>query len=130
MISVSIEGVDSVIDAVRKIPAMVGSESAFASAAQEFHAILRAATPPGYNEKLFDSVLYSAKGGESVVGYDSRVETAGNAKFDKASRPTRRSVMRRWVPVDELESIFESAVDDNSSRLVSIIERSAADGIS
>lgn len=134
MITITLSGIDEVADEIRRLPTSIDRESVFADATSEFAAILRSATPPGYSRRLPDSVLAQVDDKSALVGYDERVETAGNARFDSAVSPRTagRSVLRRrtWVRPDELVAILEDTLETHSDRLTSILEERLADGIS
>ena len=98
-------------------------------------AVLREETPPGYNKKLRESVLYEADESGFSVGYETGVDTAGGQERSVTRpRTSGRSVLarrgRRWVSVEELETVLEEAWDSRSDEILSIIERSVASGIS
>lgn len=134
MIDAKLVGLDEVAEKVRMLPSTIGFESAFDEAGRRMEAILRDRTPAGYNQKLGSSVLYEATKSGFAVGYESGVETAGNASLDSTTRPrTRgRSVLsrRRWVSRDELQSVLEESVDESLDEVLSVIERSIASGLS
>lgn len=134
MITLTLSGLDETIDELRRLPTSIDRVPAFTEVASEFAAILRAATPPGYSRRLPDSVIEQVDETSAVVGYDERVETAGNPQYDSAVSPrTRgRSVLRRktWVRPDELTAILEDTFDAHADRLVSTLEERLADGIS
>ena len=132
MISAKLVGLDDVIEKVRSLPSTIGVESAFGDAGRRLEAILRERTPPGYNRKLPDSVVFEQADDGFTVGYETGVETAGS---DSVTRPrtSGRSVVarkRRWVGADELETILEETVDESADEIGSVIERSIANGLS
>lgn len=120
---VTLRGVDEVVEKIRRIPATLSTRSAWEEIASEFSARLRAATPPGYNQKLQDSVIYSASEDSAVIGYDESVETAGRPELDSVTRPrTRgRSVLREWAKAEDLETVLEETV--NSYSPISVLSR-------
>jgi hypothetical protein len=137
MISVSVAGLDETIAAVQRLPATMGLAAAFESAGQRMSAIVREATPPGYNRRLEDSVIYEADETGLRVGYESGVESAGNPDLDSVTRPRTagRSVLanrrrRQWSKPEELASVLEESYEAHADEILSIIERSVADGIS
>jgi len=132
VISAKLIGLDEVVSRLRALPTSIDRESAMAEVAEDFSAILRAETPAGYSQKLPDSVLAEIGPDAAVVGFDERVETAGDPSLDSVTRPrTRgRSVIRRWVKSEELAALTEDLFDSHSGRLVSVLERRLADGIS
>jgi adenylate kinase len=132
VISAKLVGLDEVVSRLRALPTSIDRRSALAEVAEDFSAILRAETPAGYSRKLPDSVLSEIQADSAVVGFDERVEAAGNPSLDSAARPrTRgRSVLRRWVKSEELAALTEDLFDSQSGRLVSVLERRLADGIS
>lgn len=132
MISVSVSGIAEVVDRMRALPTSIDRTAALTEVAEDFSAFLRAETPAGYNRKLPESVLYEVSSDSANVGFDERVETAGNSALDSARRPrTRgRSVLRRWVQVEELASLTEGVFDSQADRLVSVLERRLANGLS
>lgn len=135
MISVEVTGVDQAIAAVRQIPSTIGLKSAFEAAGQRMSAILREETPEGYSRKLPESVVYEATDAGFVVGYEAGVDKAGNKELDSVTRPktSGRSVLsrrRQWVRPEDLEVVIEETADAHLDEILSIIERSVADGIS
>lgn len=132
MIGVSIEGIDEITEKLRAIPTSIDRRTIFEEVAQKFSARLRAATPVGYSKKLRDSVIYQVSDDSAEVGYESGVETAGNPDLDSVTRPrTRgRSVLRKWVQADELESVLAETFDAYAAEAVTHLEEAFADGIS
>lgn len=135
MISLELTGLDEAIEALRQVPTTIGMQTAFESAAQRASAIVREKTPPGFTGKLGLAASYKATEDGFVVGYSSGVEKAGNPRLDSVRNPRTvgRSVftrIRRWVSVDELENTLDDAIDSHSDEILSVIERSIADGLS
>lgn len=133
MISVSLEGLDEAIKAIRGVPSLLDTQTAFDEAGQYLSAIVRDATPPGYTGRLPDSVTYEATVDSLLVGYEQGVTTAGDDKYDSVTRPRTqgRSVVRRtWVQRDILSEVLADAVDDSLPGAASVIERSVSRGIS
>lgn len=136
MISVEITGLDEAIEALQRLPATMGLGAAFENAGQRMSAILREATPPGYSRRLAESVMYEASEAGVTVGYESGVETAGDPSYDSVTRPrtSGRSVLarrrREWVRPEDLAVVLEESYDSHADEILSIIERSVADGIS
>lgn len=118
MITVELQGLDELIEAVRKIPTSIDRKTVFEDVAQQFSARLRAATPKGYSGKLRDSVVYSADDEQGEVGYEQGVETAGDSSLDSVIRPRRRGksvLARNWVKPDELEAVLQETFDAYAS---------------
>jgi hypothetical protein len=113
VIDISIEGLDDVMEALRRVPTSLDRETVFADVSQRFSARLRAATPKGYSGQLRDSVVFSSDAESGEVGYEPGVETSGDSSLDSALRPrTRgRSVLKKWVKPEELESVLEETFD-------------------
>lgn len=132
MIEVSLEGVEEIAEKLRNLPTSIDRRTVFEKAASQFSARLRAATPVGYSQKLRDSVIYQVSDESAEVGYEEGVETAGNPDLDSVLRPRRRgkSVLRKWVQPDELESVLEETFDAYAPEAVAMIEEGLADGIS
>jgi len=110
----TISGLDDVVASIRRFPASLATRSAYEEVASEFAARLRAATPPGYNRRLQDSVLVEVSDTSARVGYDADIETAGRQELDRVTGPPRtrgRSVLRRWIRPDELETVLGDVVD-------------------
>lgn len=106
------DGLREAIDDLRLLERRLDEGVASRETASRFAARLRAATPPGYSGRLFDSVMEQAAEDLAVVGYSSGVETAGNPALDSVTTPrTRGQSVLRWVPVPELESILVEAFD-------------------
>lgn len=129
--SFEVLGVDEVIDSIRDIPTNLDAIPALTEAAEHFSSKVRDATPPGYSQKLPDSVMYEVSGDEAVVGYEEGVETAGNPRLDSVTRPRTRgkSVLRRWATVDDLATILEQSLDKHGDEVVSILERGLSNGL-
>ena len=132
MIDISTDGLDDVIDALRSLPTSIDREPVFADVSQRFAARLRAATPKGYSGKLRDSVVYSADSDSGVVGYEPGVETAGDSSLDSVTRlkTKGRTVLKRWVKPEELESVLTEAFDAYASEAVSVMSERFSEGIS
>lgn len=144
MISVSLEGLDEAIKAIRGVPSLLDTRTAFNEAGQYLSAIVRDATPPGYTGRLPDSVTYEATVDSLLVGYEQGATTAGDDKYDSLTRRVvllesalagprgqSRSVVRRtWVQRDILSEVLADAVDDSLPGAASVIERSVSRGIS
>lgn len=113
MIDITIDGVDDVIKSLQSIPTSIDREAVFADVSQRFAARLRAATPKGYSGKLRDSVVFASDESSGEVGYEPGIETAGNSSLDSVLRakPKGRSVLKRWVQPDELESVIQETFD-------------------
>lgn len=110
MISVRLDGLDKVIDEIRRVPESLGIEAGIQAVAEDFASVLSGATPPGWSGTLPEYVLADGLS----VGYDSLVETSGNPALDATGkRPGRRR--RRWVSVDELGTVLQ----DTASRYTS-----------
>lgn len=123
MIDVSLEGVDDVIKTLQKIPTSIDRESVFSDVSQRFAARLRAATPKGYSGKLRDSVVFTSDESSGEVGYEPGIETAGDSSLDSVLRakPKGRSVLRRWVKPDELESVLQESFDQFATEAVTFM---------
>lgn len=132
MITVSLHGLDDVLASLQKIPTSLTSESVFDEIGQQFSARLRAATPKGYSGRLRDSVVYEVKGSEVLVGYEEGVETAGNPKLDsvRAVQTKGKTVLRRWVQPDDLESVLEETFDAYAGDATTVFERRLASVVS
>lgn len=132
MISVSLEGMDDVMAAIRRIPSSLGTETALEEVGQQFSARLRAATPKGYSGRLRDSVVSDMTGGVMLVGYEEGVETAGNPKLDsvRVASTRGRSVLRKWVQAEDLESVLEETFDAYASEVATVFERRLANVVS
>lgn len=135
MISLELTGLNEAVEALRQSPTTIGMQAAFGSAAQRASAIVREKTPPGFTGKLGFSASYDVTEDGFVVGYSQGVEKAGNPRLDsvRSPRTAGRSVftrIRRWVSVDELERTLDDAIDSHSDEILSVIERSIADGLS
>lgn len=110
MISVRLEGLKDVIEAIRAIPTAIGRETLFQGSVEGLTAVLAEKTPPGWNRSLGKSAM-----SESVlVGYSAGVETAGNKSLD--GKPVRGK--RRWVSVDELETVLLGAVNEYAGSVI------------
>jgi hypothetical protein len=123
-----VSGIDEVVAAIRRIPSSLSSRSAYEEIASEFSARLRAATPPGYNRKLSDSVLSEVGDNSARVGYDQALEVAGRPELDRGRvtgppRTAGRSVLRRWAKTDELETVLGEAVDAYAPEVASVMAR-------
>lgn len=123
----TIEGLNDVIDAIRRIPTVLDREGVFDQVSQTFASRLRAATPPGITGNLKKSVLFEATEEEGIVGYSEGVEQDGNPALDSVTRPRTigRSVLR-WVPTEELETILSETFDAFASEGVLFMEESFA----
>jgi hypothetical protein len=133
VISVSLEGLEDAIAAVRGVPSLLNTRTAFDEAGRYLSSVVREATPPGYTANLQKSVTYEAGEESLLVGYEDGVATAGDDKYDSVTRPRtqgRSVVRRRWVKRDELSVILSEAVDDGLPEALSVIERSVSRGIS
>jgi len=130
-VTIELEGLDDVLDAIRRIPTTLGTRVVFEDVSQIFADRLRAATPPGYSGRLGKSVLWEADEDGGLVGFEEGVETAGNPRLESVLRPqTRGRSVLRWVSVDELETLTEEAFDAYAKEGVLYMERALADGIS
>lgn len=143
MITVSVEGLDDIIEAIRKIPSSLDRETIFSDVADEFADRLKSATPEGYSGKLEESVLFRASNDEAEVGYEDGVESAGNPAYDSvtAARGTttgrsvlaRRAVPRRprrtWVQTSELQSVLQETFDSYAPEAVTTLEAHFAEEI-
>jgi hypothetical protein len=134
LISITISGLNETVEAIQKLPTIVGGRPVFEEAAQAFSARLRSATPPGYSGRLKDSVIYEAEERESVVGYEKGVETSGNPKLDSilAVKTKGKSVIarRKWVHAADLESVLGDAFDAYKDDAVTLLEERLSSGIS
>jgi hypothetical protein len=132
VIGIELEGVEELAEKLRNLPTSIDRKPVFGQAASTFAARLRAATPVGYSQKLKDSVIYQVSDESAEVGYEEGVETAGNPELNSVLRPSRkgRSVLRKWVQPEELESVLEETFDAYASEAVILIEEGLARGIS
>lgn len=124
--TVKLEGLDETLAAIRKFPSSLSSRSVYDEIASEFSARLRAATPPGYNRRLQDSVLSEVSDSSAKVGYDESLESAGKPEYDKVTgrpRARGRSVLRRWAKVDELETVLGEVADAYAPEVASVMSR-------
>lgn len=118
MIAVELQGLDELIETIRRIPTSLDRQSVFEDVSQQFSARLRAATPKGYSGKLRDSVVYSADDEQGEVGYETGVETAGDSSLDSVIKPKRRGksvLARNWVRPAELEAVLQETFDAYAS---------------
>lgn len=118
MITVELQGLDELIETIRRIPTSLDRQSVFEDVSQQFSARLRAATPKGYSGKLRDSVVYSADDEQGEVGYETGVETAGDSSLDSVIKPKRRGksvLARNWVRPAELEAVLQETFDAYTS---------------
>jgi len=95
-----------------------------AAATAKLAEVIARATPPGYNEKLEESVMLDGV----VAGYETGVETAGNRSLDKAPVFVRKK--KGWVTPDELSVILSEAVDASGADVMTVIEREVSLGLS
>jgi len=95
-----------------------------AAATARLAEVIARATPPGYNEKLEESVLFDGV----VAGYETGVETAGNRNLDKSPVFVRKK--KGWVKPDELSLILSDAVAASHFDVMSVIEREVSLGLS
>ncbi len=125
-----LEGLEDVIEAMRRLPTSLDRQTVFDDVSQQFSARLRAATPLGYSGRLRDSVVFESDDEQAVVGYEEGVEKAGNPKLDSVTRPNTsgRSVLR-WTPADELEGVMEETFAAYSPDGVSLMESRLAEQI-
>lgn len=133
MISVELQGLEEVIEELRKIPTSIDRRSAFDRVGKDFSARLRAATPPGYSRKLMDSVLYEADDEGAEVGYDQGVEVAGNSRLDSVRRPSTRGgsvLARRWVRPSELEGVLAETFQAYEATGISVMQEALTSGLS
>ena len=125
MITVELQGLDELLETIRKIPTSLDRQAVFEDVSQQFSARLRAATPKGYSGKLRDSVVYSASDEQGEVGYESGVETAGDSSLDSVIRPKKRGksvLARNWVRPSELEAVLQETFDAYTSEGASLME--------
>lgn len=125
MISVELQGLDDVVEAIRSLPTSIDRRSVFEGVSQQFSSRLRAATPKGYSGKLKDSVIYSVDDEQAEVGYEVGVETSGKSSLDSARRPRRSgpSVLARyWVKPAELEAVLQETFEAYSADGVALME--------
>lgn len=118
MITVEIQGLDELLETIRKIPTSLDRQSVFEDVSQQFSARLRAATPKGYSGRLRDSVVYSADDEQGEVGYEVGIETAGDPSLDSVIKPKGRGksvLARNWVKPAELESVLQETFDAYAS---------------
>jgi hypothetical protein len=125
VISVEVQGLEEVIDAIRKIPTSIDRKAVFEDVAQQFSARLRAATPKGYSGRLKDSVIYDASDEQAEVGYEQGVETSGDSSLDSVLRPKKRGksvLARNWVRPSELEAILAETFEAYAADGLSVME--------
>lgn len=113
MIDVRLKGLKGVVDAIRDIPTAIGRETLFETAVEGLTAVLAEKTPPGWSRNLRRSAM-----SESVlVGYSAGVEEAG----DEFRKNRRRLDDRRWVSVEELETVLLEAVTEYRGSVIGLV---------
>jgi hypothetical protein len=132
LIDVTLDGLEDVLAAIRDIPSSLDTRTVFSDVSQKFSARLRAATPKGYSGKLRDSVVFYSDEDGAEVGFEAGVETSGDPSLDSVLKPkTRgRSVLKRWVQPEELESVLEETFDGFSEEAVTIMTGRFVRGLS
>lgn len=127
---IRVNGLDEVIDAIRRIPTSLDTRVVLSEVSEVFSDRLRAATPPGYSGKLSQSVLWEADDEKGIVGFEEGVERAGNPELESVTRPrTRGRSVLRWVPVEELETVLEDSFLAFADEGVAAMESAFADQI-
>lgn len=132
MISISVTGVDGVLETIRRIGTSVNTASAYEEVCQQFSARLRAATPVGYSGTLGDSVVYEVSDESGVVGYEAGVETAGEGDPESVLRLRTRGqsvLAKNWVKPSELEAILQDSLAEYQQEGAALIESRLSDGI-
>lgn len=127
MISISLRGLDEVVEKIKAIPTALGRDTVFDGATKEFTVLLASKTPPGYSGRLGRSVLSASVDGGSVVGFDEGVETAGDSALDGRRKSRKRR--RRWVSVDELETVLMASADEYMGSFEGSVLEAASRGI-
>jgi hypothetical protein len=117
MISVSLEGLKDVIEAVRAVPTALNRKTMFEGTVEEFTALLASKTPPGWSRNLKNSAMSDSV----LVGYSAGVEKPGNETLD--GKPRRGQ--KRWVSVDELETVLLEAVSEYSGSVLGLVAEEA-----
>lgn len=132
MITISLDGIDAVLDSVRSLPTSIDRRPVFEEVSQKFSARLRAATPRGYSGKLRDSVVYSVTDESAEVGYEEGVETSGDPSLDSVLKPRTlgRSVLKRWAKAEDLESILSGTLDAYEAEAIEFMEKRLARAVS
>jgi hypothetical protein len=131
VIGIELQGLDEVIESIKGISTSIDRESVFADVAEDFAGKLKDATPPGYNRKLPDSVIFTATEDGAEVGYEEGVVTAGDSSIDAkrarfapggsvlAGRPRGRR--RVWARPSELESVLQETIDKHAASAASVL---------
>jgi hypothetical protein len=150
MLEIEVSGLEEARSVLLRMTDGSVSANAIAFGADEFKRVISEATPEGYSRRLPRSVSSQIDGDSALVGYEPGVEVAGNPEFDSVVRPQtqgesvlrqrrwtpkgRRNSVRRdrrkWVSVNELESVLQEAASFAGDRVTAAAGKGALSGIS
>jgi hypothetical protein len=150
MLEIEISGLDEAKSVLLRMTDGSVTANAITSATDEFKRVIAEATPEGYSRRLPRSVASQVDGDLALVGYEPGVEVAGNPDLDSVVRPQTRgeSVLRprrwtpngrrnsvrrdrrKWVSVNELESVLQGAAGFAVDRVTAAAGKGALNGIS
>lgn len=141
MFDIDVQGIDETKSVLIRMSDGAAAAGAISAAANEFKEIIAEATPEGYSRRLPRSVASVINGESALVGYEPGVEVAGNPEFDsivrrprkwtpEARRTSVRRDRRKWISVNELESVLQEAASFSADRVTAAAAAGAMNGIS